>query len=107
MRGTSLHYLGDQTGARDHLERMLAQYAPPVRRSHLVRFQFNQRITARTILARTLWLQGLADRALHLARSNIEDARTVNPGISLSYPLASRPCPPPLSACYLSTLKHF
>ncbi len=107
MRGTSLHYLGDQTGARDHLERMLAQYAPPVRRSHLVRFQFNQRITARTILARTLWLQGLADRALHLARSNIEDARTVNHGISLSYALAYGACPVALSVGDLSTMEHF
>ena len=107
MRGTSLHYLGDQTGARDHLERMLAQYAPPVRRSHLVRFQFNQRITARAILARTLWLQGLADRALHLARSNIEDALTVNHGISLSYALAYGACPVALSVGDLSTMEHF
>jgi predicted ATPase len=107
MRGTSLHYLGDQTSARYHLERMLAQYAPPVRRSHSVRFQFNQRILARVTLARTLWLQGLPDQALHLARSNVEDARTIDHGISLSYALAFGACPVALWAGDLSTAEHF
>jgi predicted ATPase/DNA-binding winged helix-turn-helix (wHTH) protein len=107
MRGTSLHYLGDQTGARDHLERMLAQYAPPVRRSHIVRFQFNQQIAARLTLARTLWLQGLPDQALHLARSNVEDARTVDHGMSLAYALVVGACPVALWAGDLSAAERF
>jgi predicted ATPase/DNA-binding winged helix-turn-helix (wHTH) protein len=102
MRGTSLHYLGDQTGARNHLERMLARYVPPVRRSHIVRFQFDQRVAARTILARTLWLQGLPDQALHLARTNVEDTRTVDHGISLSFTLLFGACPVALWAGDLS-----
>jgi predicted ATPase/DNA-binding winged helix-turn-helix (wHTH) protein len=93
VRGVSLFLAGDQTGARDHLERMLGQYAPPARRSHIVRFQFNQQIMARLTLAKTLWLQGLADQALRLACSNVEDARSVDHGISLAYALAFGACP--------------
>jgi predicted ATPase len=106
MRGTSLHYLGDQTGARYQLERMLNRYAAPVRRSHIVRFQFNQQILARATLARTLWLQGLTDQALHLARDNVENARTVDHG-SLSYALAFGACPVALWAGDLTTAEHF
>jgi predicted ATPase/DNA-binding winged helix-turn-helix (wHTH) protein len=107
LRGVSLHLLGDQAGARYHLERMLAPYAPPARRSHIVRFQFNQQIAARVTLARTLWLQGLPDQALHLARSNVEDARTVDHGVSLPYALALGACPVALWAGDLSTAEHF
>ncbi len=107
MRGTALHYLGDQTGARDHLERVLDQYAPPVRRSHIVRFQVDQRVAARAVLARTLWLQGLPDQALDLARSNVEDARTLDHGLSLSYALAFGACPVALWVGDLSTAEHF
>jgi predicted ATPase len=107
MKGTSLHYLGDQTGARDHLGRMLAQYTPPVRRSHIVRFQVDQRVAARAVLARTLWLQGLPDQALHLARSNVEDARIADHGISLSYALTYGACQVALCVGDLSTAEHF
>jgi hypothetical protein len=33
MFGVVLHYLGDQTEARRHIERMLDRYIAPVRRS--------------------------------------------------------------------------
>jgi predicted ATPase/DNA-binding winged helix-turn-helix (wHTH) protein len=107
MKGSSLHYLGDQTGARHHFDRWLDQYVPPVRRSHSVRFQFDQQIVARLTLARTLWLQGLADRALHLARSSIEDARAIDHGVSLCYALAFGACPVALWVGDLSTAEHF
>jgi predicted ATPase/DNA-binding winged helix-turn-helix (wHTH) protein len=93
MLGSSLHYLGDQTGARHHFDRWLDQYVPPVGRSHSVRFQFDQQIVARLTLARTLWLQGLPDQALHLARSSVEDARAIDHGVTLAYALAFGACP--------------
>jgi len=33
MTGVVLHFLGDQASAREHIERMLARYVAPVRRS--------------------------------------------------------------------------
>ena len=48
MIGVALHFLGDQTGARRHIERMLGRVMrTPANRSHIVRFQFEQRVTAR------------------------------------------------------------
>src|SRR5260370_13463472 len=78
MTGASLHFVGNQAGARECTERMLGRYTTPVNRSHVVRFQFDQRVTARITLARVLWLQGLADQALSEVKSNIEHAVSIN-----------------------------
>jgi predicted ATPase len=83
MVGASLHYLGDQTNARQHLERMLDRYLDPVRRSHTIRFQYDQKVAAHMMLARVLWLQGFPDQARRTAHANVEDARAVDHALSL------------------------
>ncbi len=93
MTGASLHFLGDQAGARECIERMLGRYTTPVHRSHAVRFQFDQRVTARITLARVLWLQGFADQALREVESNIEHAVSINHTLSLCNALAQGACP--------------
>ncbi|HEY2537983.1 MAG TPA: winged helix-turn-helix domain-containing protein, partial [Stellaceae bacterium] len=93
MTGASLHFLGNQAGARECIERMLGRYTTPVSRSHVVRFQFDQRVTARITLARVLWLQGLADQALREAKGNIERAVSINHTLSLCNALAQGTCP--------------
>ncbi|HYJ19350.1 MAG TPA: winged helix-turn-helix domain-containing protein [Burkholderiales bacterium] len=87
MVGVSLHYMGDQVGAREHLERVLDNYVAPVQRSHAIRFQFDQRASARATLVRVLWLQGFPDQAAHTARIAIEDARRINHALSLALAL--------------------
>jgi len=91
--GAVLHYMGDHIDARRHTERMLASYVPPVHRSHTIRFQYDQGVLARGILARILWLQGFADQAMSLAQSNVEGARATGHAISLCYALAQAACP--------------
>ena len=91
--GYSLHCGGDQTGARQHIERMLARYVTPAHGSHIISFQHDQRVLARTTLARVLWLQGLPDQAMATAQANLADARTVGHGVSLCYVLAEGVCP--------------
>ncbi|MBV8652280.1 MAG: hypothetical protein JO255_12490, partial [Alphaproteobacteria bacterium] len=93
MTGAALHFLGDQQRARTHIERMLAFYAPPTSRSNMIRFQFDQRVTAQTYLARILWLQGEADRAARISKSNIEDARAAKQPQSLCSALAGAAVP--------------
>ena len=83
MVGASLHYLGDQTTARQHLERMLGSYVDSVRRSHAIRFQYDQKVAAQMVLARILWLQGFPEQALRKAQENVEDARRVDHALSL------------------------
>ena len=87
MVGVSLHYLGDQANARGHLERMLSRYVTPARRSHAIRFQYDQQVAARMILARILWLQGFPDEALRTAQDNVEGARAIDHALSLCYAL--------------------
>jgi predicted ATPase len=93
MTGATLHFLGDQPGARACIEGMLGRYTTPVSRSHAVRFQFDQGATARITLARVLWLQGLADQAVREVRSNVEHVTSLNHALSLCNTLAQAACP--------------
>jgi predicted ATPase/DNA-binding winged helix-turn-helix (wHTH) protein len=87
--GTSLHYWGDQTNARHHIERMLKRmlsgFAP-------VRW-LDQRVVARVALARILWLQGFPDQARRTAQSTVDDARVLNHAVSLCFVLNECACP--------------
>ena len=92
VTGIAQHYLGDQVRAREHIERMLANFAPRVRASYTARFQWDQQVAARTFLARTLWLQGLPDQAVRAAENAVDDARSTNHAISMCYAMAHGPC---------------
>jgi predicted ATPase/DNA-binding winged helix-turn-helix (wHTH) protein len=98
MTGIALHHLGDQTGARRHIERQVSRYRPPDRRSHAVRFLFDQRVTGRVFLARTLWLQGFPDQAMRISQRILEDARAIDHTVSLCYALSAAACSVPLLA---------
>jgi hypothetical protein len=93
MIGTSLHYLGDQTDARHHIERMLASYTAPVHRPDTIRFQFDQRVTARATLPRILWLQGFPNQAMRTVQRNVEEALAIDHALSLCNALADAACP--------------
>jgi predicted ATPase len=91
--GYAVHYLGDQAGARRHIERMLKGYKLPISRSHAVRFQADQRVTARVCLARVHWLLGFPDLAVSTAQQSLEDALSTNHSRSLWNALAGAACP--------------
>src|SRR5271155_1660085 len=74
MAGIILHYLGDQTNARRHLERHLARPVASVRHSQTVRFLLDHRVSVRALSARILWCQGFPDQAAHTARLAVDDA---------------------------------
>ena len=107
LTGVALHFLGDQPGARLHIERMLASYVAPAQRSHAARFQFHQRVSARMTLARVLWLQGLPDQALSCVKTNIDDALAINHALSLCNALANAACPVALLAGDLAAAQHY
>ncbi len=83
LLGATFHLLGDQPQARINIEQMLSRYRPPVERSHIVRFQYDQKVLARLMLARVYWVQGLPDSALREINAAIVQAETV--GHTLSY----------------------
>lgn len=90
LRGKSLHFLGDFAGSRREAEQMLELYEP--RPSHLVRFQYDQRLIAQIILARDLWLQGYADRALALVEQMIAEAQALDHTLTLGAVVCDAAC---------------
>jgi predicted ATPase len=93
MRARSLYLLGDLPGAREHIDRMLDRYVPPASRSHVARFQYDQRLVARITLARVLWLQGHADKARHEIESIVAQATSIGHALTLAHVLSDGACP--------------
>jgi predicted ATPase/DNA-binding winged helix-turn-helix (wHTH) protein len=93
MLGAAFHFIGDQAAAKQHLDRMLEFYVEPTNRSHAVRFQFDQRVTARVALSRVLWLQGFTQRALEEVRHTVAYATAIEHQLSLANFLAEAACP--------------
>jgi predicted ATPase/DNA-binding winged helix-turn-helix (wHTH) protein len=89
--GVALGALGDQEGARRHIERMLSRYV--ARRSHIIRFQYDQRLLARAYHSRILWLQGFADQAMRSVERNVVDPRASDHPVSLVVALLQSACP--------------
>jgi predicted ATPase len=90
---TALHYFGDQKSARHHIERMLASHAALAQQPQIVRFQFDQRVTAHYFQARILWLQGFADQAMRVVEHNIEEGQAIGNALSFCSVLGQGACP--------------
>jgi len=91
--GTALRYLGKLTGARRHLERMIAGYVPPVTRSDIARFQLDPRSAARGTLANIAWLRGYPEKAVAIAGCQLEEARAAQHALALCNALVHTSCP--------------
>lgn len=93
MSATALRYLGEPEHARRYLDRMLGQYVAPVHRSHIARFQLDQRTAALGTLSSVLWLQGFPDQAMASARRALDHARDTHHALSLTIALVHAVCP--------------
>jgi predicted ATPase/DNA-binding winged helix-turn-helix (wHTH) protein len=89
--GVALLALGDLEGARRHTERMLDHYI--ARRSHIIRFQYDQRSLARSYHSLILWLLGFSDQAMRSIECNLVDAHASDHPVSLSNALVQSACP--------------
>jgi predicted ATPase/DNA-binding winged helix-turn-helix (wHTH) protein len=107
MMGHSLHLLGDQAGAREHLQSMLASYAPPATGAQMMRYIFDQQALARCFLARIYWLQGFSDQARQLAWDVTNDERARGDALSLCQVLVQAACPVGLMVGDLSAVDGF
>jgi len=92
MMGMSYHYLGDQTNAWRHIERMLSTDDDPQRRAPLIRFWFDQKVAGRVVLARILWVRGFAHQAWQTVQSAIGDAEALADPATLCYALSHGGC---------------
>jgi predicted ATPase len=90
--GISLHFLGQQKEAADHLGRMLARYVAPTNLSPILRFQFDPLVTARCFHARVRWLQGFPDEAMRSIEASVDAARSLGHELSLVNALGQGAC---------------
>jgi predicted ATPase/DNA-binding winged helix-turn-helix (wHTH) protein len=107
MLGHSLHLLGEQAAAREHLERMLANYTPPVTGAQAMRYIFDQKALARCFLARIRWLQGCPDQAMDIACDVTNDERARGDALSLCQVLVQAACPIGLMVGDLPAVEEF
>jgi hypothetical protein len=105
--GTALHYLGDQQAARMHIERMLAEYSPPPQSSHIIRYQNEQIVAARRVLAPILWLQGFPDQAMRMTEDAVRDSAAFGHALTLCNLLAQSACPLALLTGDLAAAQRF
>jgi predicted ATPase/DNA-binding winged helix-turn-helix (wHTH) protein len=107
MLGHSLHLLGEQAAAHEHLERMLANYAPPGTGAQAMRYIFDQKALARCFLARIRWLQGYPDQAMEIACDVTNDERAQGDALSLCQVLVQAACPIGLMVGDLVAVEEF
>ena len=101
--GLALHVLGDQSGARRHLEPLVHSRVASARSSHIILYQFDQRVLLDCYYARVLWLQGFGDQAKRITEDLVEYARAKGHALSLLYALIVAACPIALYAGDLAT----
>jgi predicted ATPase/DNA-binding winged helix-turn-helix (wHTH) protein len=92
MIGYALHFMGDLTEARGHIENVL-RHIGSGHRAHIIRFVYDQRVLAYHILAEILWLQGFPAQAMHTARRNVDYAQSLGHELSLCNALGQCACP--------------
>ena len=92
MAALILHYLGDQTAARQHLERLLARPVTLVRRPQPIRFAIDPQVAVRALLARILWFQGFPDQATRAAQLSVDEAEATEHALTLCHALAQAAC---------------
>jgi predicted ATPase/DNA-binding winged helix-turn-helix (wHTH) protein len=105
--GQALHILGDQPGARRHLEPLVgAPFATARRPSHIILYQFDQRVVLECYYARVLWLQGFGDQARRLTENLVGYARTNDHLLSFLFTLLFAACPIALYVGDVTTADH-
>jgi predicted ATPase len=83
MRGSSEHFIGNQTAARDHFQKGFARAGP----RNMQLFGLDYRVRALVTFARVLWLSGSPDRALEIAREAIREAARESKPLNICYAL--------------------
>src|SRR6266568_2550504 len=104
--GIALHILGDQPGARRHLEPLVRSRGATARSSHISLYRTDQRVILDSYYGRVLWLQGCGDQATRLTESLVDYVRTKDHVLSCLYAVLTHACPIALHVGDLTTADH-
>jgi predicted ATPase/DNA-binding winged helix-turn-helix (wHTH) protein len=91
--GNTLQYQGKPREAQRCVEHVLQHYIAPADQRHTMWFHYHQRVLARAMLARVLWLQGFADRAVDEMRASLDEAKATDHRITICGVLRLAVCP--------------
>ena len=97
--------LGDLEGARRHIEHMLGRYV--AKRSHIIRFLYDQRLMAHSYYSLIRWLEGFADQAIRNVGCQVVDARAGDHPVTLANALLQSACPVALLAGDLALAERY
>jgi tetratricopeptide (TPR) repeat protein len=81
-------FAGDHVSARNHAQYVLNHPSSISGKTRVSGMFFDQRISARTMLARTLWQQGFPDQARDCAEEGLQLAQSLGHALSLCFVLA-------------------
>jgi predicted ATPase/DNA-binding winged helix-turn-helix (wHTH) protein len=104
--GNTLQYQGKPREAQRCLEHVLQHYTAPTDQRHTMWFHYHQRVLARAMLARVLWLQGFADQAIDEARASLDEAKATDQRITICGVLRLAVCPIALATGDLTGAGH-
>jgi len=108
LLGSTLHFMGDLSNARRHLEHVLSRYPASMAPSdpEASRFEWSRRSAACGSLVPVLWLQGFPDQAMRMAQAYVEEARATGHPVSLCWALYAA-CPIALAVGDLVTAERY
>lgn len=93
LKGYVLQHSGNQLEARHYFERVLKLYVPLSDQRYAAWTQLDQRVLARAMLARVLWLQGYADQATAQGQASLEEAQATQHRLSICEAIRLAVCP--------------
>jgi len=91
--GLAMHYGGNQSTARYHIERSMRLHDPRSDRLRPFRLLNDERVQAQVLFGRVLWLQGSVDQAKHNAQESLKHACAIQHQASICYALGAALCP--------------
>ncbi|MGO7733196.1 hypothetical protein ELG72_37070 [Rhizobium leguminosarum] len=89
----SLNYMGEIRQAAAIVDGMLRTYRSTAEQSDLLRFQFNQKMSARIVRDRSLWLLGYPDTALQGVAKNLDETLALDHTMTICNVLTQAACP--------------
>ena len=93
LLGFTLQHAGQNRKAQQCFEHMLKRSVAASDRRYALMVQLDQRVLARAMLARVLWLQGYVDQAIAQARMSLEEAQAADYKLSICEALRLALCP--------------
>jgi len=107
LMGSTNHYGGNHQQAQHHLESAIDRYTAPGGQRRVMWLHFDGRVLPQARLARTLWMRGLAGRALQVAKASLENAQVVDHKLSMGFALAEAVCPLHLMAGNIASATQY